>query len=356
MLKEFKMSAKSDTSSDANILSVERGSALMQKKTPESVQTNSVQQQAVHDFIEQNKKGETRVFVAGGSRSGHNPLFEKQAFELGKVIGQKKFRLDFGLSSKGIMGAVAKGVLQSWSRLEDKCERPIHAITTKEYLALYQSDGVIDKVSEIIVAHTLEERKQQLLGADFVIFAPGGVGTLDELVYDCVAMQDGFLNFKPFVLFNVEGFFYHLLEYLKEIQVKGFSDPIPFIVVDDSFEAGVAFDMLGEYYTKKIKKAGSKKMAPEIIEHLIYLLPFMIHQRRLHPSKTTKDILDYWTEIHQNGLSVEKQQLKTDIETAYLNKEIERMYERLAKAGRDTATVSDKLNELKKRYQKEKFI
>ena len=347
---------KSEASSDANVLSVSRGSALMRKKPIESAKTTTVQQEAVQEFIEQNKKGETRVFVAGGSRSGHNPAFEQQAFELGKVIGQKKFRLDFGLSSRGIMGAVAKGVLQSWSQLEDRCETPIHAITTKEYLALYQNDDVIDKVSEIIVAHTLEERKQQLLGADFVIFAPGGVGTLDELVYDCVAMQDGFLNFKPFVLFNVDGFFYHLLEYLKEIQIKGFSDPIPFIVVEDSFEAGVAFDMLGEYYTKKIKEVNSKKQAPEIIEHLVYLLPYMIHLRRLYPSKTTRDILCEWHEIHQNGLPAEKQQLKTDIEIAYLNKEIERMYERLAKAGRDTATVSDKLNELKQRYQKEKFI
>lgn len=351
------MRIKSGPSADANSLSVERGSALLHKPKPSAPQQpSSAQQEAVREFIEHNKKGATRVFVAGGSRAGNNPLYEKQAFELGKVIGEKKFRLDFGLSSKGIMGAVARGVLQSWSRLEERVETPIHAITTKEYLSLYQSDDVIDSVCEIIVAHTLEERKQQLLGADFVIFAPGGVGTLDELVYDCVAMQDGFLNFKPFVLFNVDGFFYHLLEYLKEIQIKGFADPIPFIVVDDSFEAGVAFDMLGEYYTKRMKEIGSKKRAPKITEHLIYLLPYMIHQRRLHPSKTTKDILNMWTDVHKNGLPAEKQQLKTDIETAYLNKEIERMYERLAKAGHDTANVSDKLSELKKRYQKEKFI
>ncbi|MBQ9089659.1 MAG: LOG family protein [Alphaproteobacteria bacterium] len=350
------MSNKSVCFNAANALSVERGSALLhKKKKSDSVPTN-VQNEVVRQFIQQNQKGQTRVFVAGGSRAGHNPIFEEQAFELGKIIGQKKFRLNFGLSSKGIMGAVAKGVLQSWSQLKNPFSTPIHAVTTKEYLALYQSDDVIDKVSEIIVAHTLEERKQQLLRADFVIFAPGGVGTLDELVYDCVAMQDGFLDFKPFVLFNVDGFFHHLLEYLKEIQTKGFSDSVPFIVVDDSFEAGVAFDMLAEYYTPKMKEIKSKKHAPEIIEHLVYLLPHMIHLRRLHPSKTTYDILKQWEDIHKNGLPDEKQQLKTDIETAYLNKEIERMYERLAKAGRDTALISDKLHELKKRYNKEKFI
>ena len=37
---------------------------------------------------------------------------------------------------------------------------------------------------------------------------------------------------------------------------------------------------------------------------------------------------------------------------AYLEKEIERMYDRLAKTGRDTAIVSDKLTRLKQRKKK----
>ncbi len=348
------MKTKHSFASKANALSVKRGSALSRKIKSVSTFSSRAEQNAVDAFIRQNEQGETRVFVAGGSRSGNDSIYETAAYELGKAIGKKNFHLNFGLSSRGIMGAVAKGVLQSWSTLKNHGGTPIHAITTKEYLALYENDAVIDNVSEIIVAHTLEERKQQLLKADFVIFAPGGVGTLDELVYDCVAMQDGFLDFKPFVLYNVNGFFYHLLEYLKEIQQKGFSDAVPFIVVDDSFEASVAFDMLSDYYTPKMKE--KTQNADTIIENLIYLLPYVIHQRQLHPDKTTAEILSHLSETYLNGLSYEQNQLRTDIETAYLNKEIERMYDRLAKAGRDTASVSDKLNELKKRYNKEKFL
>ena len=41
--------------------------------------------------------------------------------------------------------------------------------------------------------------------------------------------------------------------------------------------------------------------------------------------------------------------LQNEIETAYLEKEISRMYDRLAKTGRDTGNVSEKLTKLKKR-------
>lgn len=44
--------------------------------------------------------------------------------------------------------------------------------------------------------------------------------------------------------------------------------------------------------------------------------------------------------------------LASEIEQAYLEKEIERMYDRLAKTGRDTAIVSDKLTRLKQRKKK----
>lgn len=335
-----------------NKLSLTRGSALMERAARNI--TTKQESKAAKAFIDKNQKGLTRVFVAGGSRAGRNPIYEEEAFALGYQIGKKSYRLDFGLSSKGIMGAVAKGVLKGWHETDENLsgEKVIQAVTTKEYLALYQSDNVIDEVANVIVSHTLEERKQQLLGADFVIFAPGGVGTLDELAYDCVAMQDGFLNFKPFILFNVQGFFYHLLEYLKEIQKEGFASNIPFIVVDDSFEACVAFDMIDLFYKSEIQKHPSH--AKSILNRLIYILPYIIHQRLTQPDITTQDVLNKIEMTLTQNNAEEIHILDREIEKAYLNKEIERLYERLAKAGRDTASVSDKLQKLKNRYKGKK--
>ena len=104
------------------------------------------------------------------------------------------------------MGAVARGVLDGWNAKREKQEGlPIQGITTQQYFELYPSDDELIKKMDVVVAKTLEERKQKLLDADFVVFAPGGVGTLDELAYDCVAMQDGILSMKQFILYNING-------------------------------------------------------------------------------------------------------------------------------------------------------
>ena len=290
------------------------------------------------------QKNQKHVFVAGGSRLGKNPVYEKEAYQLGKEIGRQNYQLSFGLSSKGIMGAVAKGVKDSWS---DKSRKPIKGVTTDAYLKRYDTEKELEKISEIVVAHTLEERKRELLKSEFIIFAPGGAGTLDELAFDCVAMQDGLIPIKPFVMFNVQGFFHHILEYLKEIHLKGFADFFPFIVVDDVFEASVAFDMIDVRCKKKL----SNSKMQEIIEGIVYDLPYVIEKRGENPSSTTKQVL---LQMEKDLKSKDRnlvRQICKNIETAYLNSEIGRMYDRLEKSARDIAAVSHKLAGLKKRYE-----
>ena len=219
---------------------------------------HAVNEETIESFKKENKKAGIRVFVAGGSRAGNDEQYVQEAYNLGKKIIKMKFKLDFGLSNSGIMGAVAKGVLDGWNKIyrKDK-EFPIQGITTEKYLELYTSNDDLIKKMDIVVAKTLEERKRKLLKADFVVFAPGGVGTLDELAYDCVAMQDGMLPMKPFIIYNINGYFHHLLEFLKSIAKEGFADPIPFIVVDNDEELEIAFRLLKLRYIKCVDGKGS---------------------------------------------------------------------------------------------------
>jgi len=302
-------------------------------------------EQVVDSFVEENKKDGLRVFVAGGSRSGHDEIYVDEAYNLGKQIAKMDFKLDFGLSSSGIMGAVARGVLDGWNK--KKCAgTPIQGITTKEYYNLYETDEILSQVEDVIVAQTLEERKLKLLNADFVVFAPGGVGTLDELAYDCVAMQDGFLKIKPFILYNIDGYFHHLVEYLKSLAAKGFADPVPFIIVDDSNELSIVFRLLKLRY----KKGNTIAEAYAATRQLIYELPYFI-KKKVDNSVFVEDIIAEMENTSLHGTAEERQHMADEVEQAYLEKEIERMYDRLAKTGRDTSVVSDKLSNLKKRIK-----
>ena len=75
-------------------------------------------------------------------------------------------------------------------------------------------------------------------------------------------------------------------------------------------------------------------------------MPYFIKNKS--PDKSLEDMIAEIDNIELSGDSERKGKLNHQVEQAYLEKEIERMYERLAKAGRDTAVVSDKLSELKK--------
>ena len=307
--------------------------------------SNQTVEELVDSFRQENNEDGLRVFVAGGYRAGNDEVYVKECYNLGKKIAKMDFKLDFGLSSSGIMGAVARGVIDGWNKKQ--CKTPIQGITTKEYYSLYQTDEILSQIEDVIVAQTLEERKQKLLNADFVVFAPGGVGTLDELAYDCVAMQDGFLHMKPFILYNVDGYFHHLVEFLKSMSAKGFANPVPFIVVDDSFELGVVFRLLKCRY----KKGRTSDDTYAATRQLIYELPYFIKRKLAEPDKYIETMVQEISDLSYNGSAEERSDLANQIEQAYLEKEINRMYDRLAKAGRDTAVVSDKLTKLRQKQE-----
>ena len=62
-------------------------------------------------FIKENNKNGIRVFVAGGSREGNNPLYIRETYNLGRKIVEMGFKLDFGLSNRCVVCVIGVIVL-----------------------------------------------------------------------------------------------------------------------------------------------------------------------------------------------------------------------------------------------------
>ena len=122
---------------------------------------------------------------------------------------------------------------------------------------------------------------------------------------------------------------------------------MPFIVVDNSSDLSVVFRLLKLRYNKNRSTSEAYANARQAA----YELPYFIKRIEKDKNLTVEDIIAEMEKISTSGTSGDRKNLTEEIDQAYLEKEIERMYERLAKTGKDTSIVSDKLSMLKRRRQ-----
>ena len=153
----------------------------------------------------------TSLAVFCGSKSGNNPLFEKQAGELGHLMAANNITLIYGGGNKGIMAAIANAVLEK----KGKAIGIIPKILT-EWEA--QHNGL----TELIVVDDMHARKKMLYEkCDAAVILPGGFGTLDELFEMLTWNQLSIHNKKIFIL-NTSGFYDHLIAHARRMQEENF--------------------------------------------------------------------------------------------------------------------------------------
>ena len=135
---------------------------LESKTKRNTVSSNPKEDEVIERFKQENIKEGIRVFVAGGSRSGNDEIYAHEAYQLGKKIVEMDFKLDFGLSNSGIMGAVARGVLDGWEEHNSSQEGcPIQGITTEKYFSLYPND---DELIQKMLNHSSPEITLSYIG------------------------------------------------------------------------------------------------------------------------------------------------------------------------------------------------
>ncbi len=153
----------------------------------------------------------TSLAVFCGSKSGINPLFEKQAKVLGHLLAVKNITLIYGGGNKGIMGAVSNAVLKG----EGKVIGIIPAI-------LKDREQHHEGITELIIVEDMHTRKKMLYEkCDAAIILPGGFGTMDEF-FEMLTWNQLSIHDKKIFILNTAGFYDHLLAFVKTMQTEDF--------------------------------------------------------------------------------------------------------------------------------------
>ena len=112
------------------------------------------------------------ICVYCGSGPGTKPHFLQSAVHLGKIMAENGIGLVYGGGSIGLMGAVAKSVLEHGGHVTG---------IIPEFLT--NRENALVGAQELIVTHDMHERKRLMFErSDAFVALPGGIGTLEELV------------------------------------------------------------------------------------------------------------------------------------------------------------------------------
>ena len=154
------------------------------------------------------------ICVYCGSGFGSDPVFVETAAKLGRIMGEQGINLVYGGGNVGLMGTVARSVLDHGGYVTGIIPDFLKA-----------REKLLDDVQETIVVEDMHTRKRLMFEkADAFVAMPGGIGTLEELVEQMTWAQLG-QHTKPIMLLSVNGFWKPLLTLLAHMREQGFIRP-----------------------------------------------------------------------------------------------------------------------------------
>tara|TARA_R110002012_G_scaffold322096_1_gene555390 strand:- start:78186 stop:78767 length:582 start_codon:yes stop_codon:yes gene_type:complete len=165
------------------------------------------------------------IVVFCGSSTGLEPEFVKEAYALGKTLGERQITTVYGGAKIGIMGQVAQGALDAKGKVVGVIPE---FLKTRE---VYHTS-----LTELIITQNMHQRKLKMHDlSDGIIMLPGGFGTLEEFFEMLTWGQLG-LHQYPIGILNTNGFYDDLLKMLKGMVQKGFvkKENFEMILVSDT--------------------------------------------------------------------------------------------------------------------------
>ena len=167
------------------------------------------------------------ISVFCGAHLGNNPIYASEAKKVAEVIVEKGMNVVFGGGDVGLMGVVSHTAVDKGG--------DVLGISLQ---SLYELELTNPRIQEVVVAQTLLERKDIFMQrSDAFIVLPGGVGSLDELAEVMCSNQLGIIN-KPIGILNTNGYYDHLLAWMKKAVEEGFVSDANYneLIVSDSCE------------------------------------------------------------------------------------------------------------------------
>ncbi|MDA7702208.1 TIGR00730 family Rossman fold protein [Gammaproteobacteria bacterium] len=165
------------------------------------------------------------ISIFCGAHLGNNPIYASEAKKVAEVIVEKGMNVVFGGGDVGLMGVVSHTAIDNGGE--------VLGISLQ---SLYELELTNPRIQEVVVAKTLLERKDIFMQrSDAFIVLPGGVGSLDELAEVMCSNQLGIIN-KPIGILNTNGYYDHLLAWMKKAVEEGFVSDANFneLIVSDS--------------------------------------------------------------------------------------------------------------------------
>lgn len=151
------------------------------------------------------------ICVYCGARPGAEPAYAEAAAAVGRVIGERGWRLVYGGGRAGLMGVVADAALAAGAEV-------VGVIPA----SLMQRELGHRGLTELHVVETMHQRKQMMAERSQAFVAlPGGIGTLEELLEVWTWRQLGYHD-QPVGLLNVLGYYDELLAFIAKAGRNGF--------------------------------------------------------------------------------------------------------------------------------------
>lgn len=153
-----------------------------------------------------------KLFIACSSREEIDKKYIEDCEELLEELFKKDNELVFGAYNKGLMNSSYQKAL--------KYKRNIIGITPK----IFSKDLQEIKCNKEVITENISRRTEKLIEeSDALIFLPGGIGTIYELLTAIESKRSKEFN-KPIIIYNSNNYFDNLLEFIDNMYKEKFID------------------------------------------------------------------------------------------------------------------------------------